>query len=74
MGRSTFRESLRTGANRIGRATVYDAIGTLLGPTGVAIPAVIGLRMAGTRVSGRIGLGDHLESKTEDLRRLTVQA
>ena len=74
MGRSTFRESLRTGANRIGRATVYDAIGTLLGPTGVAIPAVIGLRMAGARVSGRIGLGDHLESKTEDLRRLTVQA
>ena len=74
MGRSTFRESLRTGANRIGRATVYDAIGTLLGPTGVAIPAVIGLRMAEARVSGRIGLGDHLESKTEDLRRLTVQA
>ena len=74
MGRSTFRESLRTGANRIGRATVYDAIGTLLGPTGVAIPAVIGLRMAGARVSGRIGLSDHLESKTEDLRRLTVEA
>ena len=71
MGRSTFRESLRQGAKRLGRATVYDAIGTLLGPTGVAVPAVIGLRMAGTRVSGRIGLGDHLESKTEDLRRLT---
>ena len=69
--RSTFRESLRRGANRIGKASVYDAIGTLLGSTGVAIPAVVGLRMTEKRVSGRIALGDHLESKTAELRRLT---
>ena len=74
MGRSTFRESLRRGTKRIGKATIYDSIGTLLGSTGVAIPAVVGLRMAEARVSARISLGDHLESKTEDLRRLAIQA
>ena len=71
MGRSTFRESLRRGANRIGKATVYDSIGTLLGPTGVAIPAVVGLRTAEARVSRRISLGNHLATKTAELRRLT---
>ena len=71
MGRSTFRESLRNGATRIGKASVYDTIGTLLGSTGVGIPAVVGLRMTEKRVSGRIALGDHLESKTEELRQLT---
>ena len=74
VGRSTFRESLRNGAKRIGKASVYDTIGTLLGSTGVGIPAVVGLRMTEKRVSGRIALGDHLESKTAELRRLTVQA
>ena len=74
MGRSTFRESLHRGTKRIGKATVYDSIGTLLGSTGVAIPAVVGLRTAEARVSARISLGDHLESKTEDLRRLAIQA
>ena len=73
MGRSTFRESLRQGAKRIGRATVYDAIGTLLAPTSVAVPAVMGLRMAGTRVAGRIALGDRMESRAEEMRRLTAQ-
>ncbi len=73
MGRSTFRESLRQGAKRISRATVYDAIGTLLAPTGVAVPAVMGLRMAGTRLAGRIALGDRMESRAEEMRRLTAQ-
>ena len=70
MGRSTFRESLHRGSKRIGKATVYDSIGTLLGSTGVAIPAVIGLRTAEARVSRRISLGDQLEARTEELRRL----
>ena len=72
IGRSTFRESLRRGSKRIGKASVYDAIGTLLGSTGVAIPAVMGLRMAEARVSRRIGLGDHLEAKTAELMRLVT--
>ena len=72
VGRSTFRESLRRGSKRLGRATAYDAIGTLLGPTGVALPSVIGLRMAEKRISGRIRLGDHLEAKTAELMRLTA--
>lgn len=71
MGRSTFRESLRRGSKRIGKATVYDSIGTLLGSTGVAIPAVIGLRTAEARVSRRTSLGDQLEARAEELRRLT---
>lgn len=71
VGRSTFRESLRNGAHRIGKASVYDTIGTLLGSTGVGIPTVVGLRITERRVSGRIALGDHLESKTAELRLLT---
>ncbi len=68
-GRFALRESLRRGAERIGRATVYDAIGTALGPVGV--PVVMGLRVAHMRITGRIALGDHLESKTLEIGHLT---
>ena len=73
MGRSTLRESLSRGAKRSGRAVAYNAIATLLAPTGVGVPVVMGLRVAEARVTGRIALGDHLESKTEELRQLTAQ-
>ena len=71
-GRSTLRESLRRGAKRIGRAAVYDAIGTALAPTGVAVPLTVGLRVAEKRVTALVALGDHLESKTRELRQLTA--
>ena len=71
-GRHTLRESLRRGAKRTGRAAVYNAVGTLLGPAGV--PVALTLRVAETRMTGRIALGDHLESKTLEIRRLTPQA
>ena len=72
VGRSTLRESLRRGAKRIGRAAVYDTIGTALAPTGVAVPLVVGLRVAERRLSDLAALGDHLESKTLELRQLTA--
>ena len=68
-GRHTLRESLRRGAERTGRAAVYNAVGTLLGPAGV--PVALTLRVAETRMTGRIALGGHLESKTLEIRRLT---
>ena len=71
-GRQTLRESLRRGAERMGRATVYDAIGTAFGPVGV--PVAIGLKVAHTRITDRIALGDHLELKTLEIRRHTPQA
>ena len=43
-GRSTLRESFRRGALRMGRASVYNAIGVVLAPTGVAVPLVMGIR------------------------------
>ena len=73
-GRSTLRESLRRGAKRIGRAAVYDVIGTALAPTGIAVPLTVGLGVAERRITGLVKLGDHLESKTRELRQLTAQA
>ena len=74
MGRSTLQESLRRGAKRMGRAAVYDAIGTALDFTtvGVAVPITVGLRAAEGRITGLVELGDHLESKTRELRQLTT--
>ena len=72
-GRSTLRESLRRGAKRMGRAAVYDAIGTALDSTVVAVPLTVGLRVAEKRVTGLAALGDHLESKTRELRQLMAQ-
>ena len=71
-GRHTLRESLRRGAERTGRAAVYNVLGSLLGPAGV--PIALTVRVAETRMTGRIALGDHLESKTLEIRRRTPQA
>ena len=73
-GRSTLRESLRRGAKRMGRAWVYNAIGVALAPTGVGMPLTVGLRVAERRVSARVVLGQHLESRTAEIRRLTSAA
>ncbi len=73
-GRSTLRESLRRGAKRTGRAAVYNAIGAALAFTGVGLPAVMGLKATEQRIARRIALGDHLESKTRELRYLAPLA
>ena len=71
-GRSTLRESFRRGAKRVGRAGVYNAIGVALSPTGVGVPVVMGMRVAEGRISSRIALADHLESRTLEIERLTT--
>ena len=73
-GRSTLRESFRRGAKRMGKAAVYSAIGAALAPTGVGVPVVIGMRIAEGRVSKRIALVEHLESRTRELERFTASA
>ena len=65
-GRSTLQESLSRGARRMGRAAVYDALGTV---TGIG-PGMIAVRVAEMRISGRVALGDRLESGTEAIRQL----
>ncbi len=65
-GRSTLQESLSRGARRIGKATVYDAIGTV---SGIG-PGMIAVRVAESRISGRVALGDRLEALTAELRQL----
>ena len=65
-GRSTLQESLSRGARRMGRAAVYDALGTV---TGIG-PGMIAVRIAEMRISGRVALGDRLESGTEAIRQL----
>lgn len=69
-GRSTFRESLRRSAKRAGKAAVYDTLGTFLGPTVVAVPVVVLLRIAEGRVARRIALGDRLGTMTAELEQL----
>ena len=71
-GRSTLRESLRRGARRTGRAAAYNAIGTALGFTGVAVPVVVGLRLTEARVTRLVALGDNLESRTFEIGRLAA--
>ena len=65
-GRSTLQESLSRGARRIGKAAVYDAIGTV---SGIG-PGMIAVRVAESRISGRVALGDRLEALTVELRQL----
>lgn len=71
-GRSTLRESFTRGAKRMRRVGVYNALGAVLAPTGVGVPVVIGMRVAEGRLSKRIALGDHLESRTREMDRLTM--
>ena len=71
-GRSTLRESLRRGAKRTGRAAAYDAVGTALGFTGVAVPVVVVLRLTEARVTRLAALGDNLESRTLEIGRLAA--
>ena len=71
-GRSTLRESSRRGARRTGRAAAYDAIGTALGFTGVAVPVVVGLRLTEARVTRLVAFGENLELRTLEIGRLAA--
>ena len=73
MGQATLQDTMHSGGRRMGRASAYSAIGTALSATGLglgAIPVVMGLRVAESRVSARINLSDHLESRTAELNAL----
>lgn len=71
-GRSSLRESFRRGARRMGRAGVYNALGVALAPTGVSVPVVMGMRAAEGRITSRVALADHLESRALEIERLTT--
>ena len=77
MGQATLRGSMRRGARRLRRPTVYGGIGTALAATGLgigAIPLVMGLRVAESRVSAQVRLGDNLASRTSELEQLAPRA
>ena len=70
MGQATLRETMRSGGGRIGRATAYNSIGAALSATGLglaAIPVVMGVRVAESRVTGALELGNNLIARTADL-------
>ncbi len=74
MGQATLRESMRRGAGQLPRATAYSGVGTVLATAGLgpaAIPVVMGLRAAESRISRQISLSDNLASRTAELERLT---
>ena len=73
MGQATLRDTMRSGGKRLGRESAYSAIGSSLSATGLglaAIPVVLGLRVAESRVTQRIKLGDTLQSRIAELNAL----
>ena len=73
MGEATLRDSMRSGGKRLVRASAYKAIGSALSATGLglaAIPVVMGLQVAESRVTTHITLVDNLQSRTTELNAL----
>ena len=73
-GRSTLQEAFQQGAKRMGKASVYNALGVALAPTGVGVPVVMAVRVAEGRLAGRINLADHLESRSVQIGRFTASS
>ncbi len=74
MGHATLRETMRSGGKRLTRASVYNVIGAGLTATGLgvaAIPVVMGLRVAETRLTGQVNLADGLTARTSELNQLS---
>ena len=75
-GQATLRETVRSGRNRLARATAYNTLGAALAATGLglaAIPVVMGLWVAETRVSVQVRLGDNLAIRTGELNQLATR-
>ncbi len=73
MGRATLQESIESGGRRAARSTAYHALGAALSATGLglaAIPVVMGLRAAETRIIGQVNLADGLTARTAELNQL----
>ena len=76
MDEATLRESMRRGAGQLPRATAYSGISTALAAAGLglaAIPVVMGLRAAESRISRQINLSDNLASRTAELEQLKLR-
>ena len=73
-GNITMEQALKRGVRRVGTAATFDALGVGLnavpGVGQAASAAVIGLRLVATRVGNRIAMGNSLEEKTAELRRV----
>ena len=70
-GRATLKEATRSGGGRLALSTAYGGIGTALSAAGLgaaAIPVVMGIRLARSRLSGRINLQSNLETRTAELQ------
>ena len=68
--RTTLRESWQRGRGRLARAGVYSTIGAAVNTTPaapVSVPMTVGLRLMHTRVGHRVGMGSHLEEKTQEI-------
>ena len=73
MGRATLQESIKSGGRRAARSTAYHALGATLSATGLglaAMPVVMGLRVAETRITGQVNLADGLTARTAELNQL----
>lgn len=74
MRRSTLEEALQQGSRRLGRSSVYSGIGATLSALDagvITLPTTLALRLAEGRVTRRVAMGDHLKSKTNEIRTIT---
>ncbi len=72
-GQATFREVASRSSRSLRRAVVWSAVGSGLAATGLgmgAIPATMGLRVAATRISVKMSLGDGLARRVQELNAL----
>ena len=70
-GRATLKEATRSGGGRLIRSTIYGGIGTVLSTAGLgaaAVPAVMGIRLAQSRLAGQINLRANLQTRTAELQ------
>ena len=76
IGQSSLDESLRRGAGRLGRATVFSTLGATLSALDaglLSVPTTIAARIAWSRLTNRIASGEYLQIKTLEIQESTGQ-
>ncbi len=74
-GQATLRETTSRVGKSVRRAAVWSGVGSGLAATGLgiaAIPATVSLRVAATRVSAQMSLGDGLARRVQELDALRI--
>ena len=75
LGHSSLEESFKRGAKRLGESAMFTTLDSMLVALDagtISIPTITAARIGWKRVVNRIGKGDYMEAKTEEIKQLTV--